>query len=386
MADGDQVQNNQQRGKLPLPTFAAEGTSASSISIDAEQFLSRFNDWASVCGFEGERKVKALGYALTDAAGNWHKQMSKRGKLSADDWAEVEREFRGRFVKAVSPRFIAGELNKLGQKPTESVADFLDRCELAQTLLDEQWAVEAGAAHRADRLQVTDSVHQVMVLHHFLRHLRPEIGDNLALCQNLTTLDEHVKAAERIEKAGTEKALAKNNVAAINEELAAIGGGQQRKKKKTPPPFYVCKICNVKGHYINDCPKSERQNRKRGQGQQQQQQQQQHSFPQQQQQQQPPRHLGAIPKSNQWQRPLQQPAAAMTAAPFNMGASGQPPAHLPQAVQMWQPPQAQSIYPSLPVEDFGENVSNLQAMQCGGNVAPAASPGWPALRSAQPGF
>ena len=384
MADNNQDNAAQQKGKLPLPTFSGEGPSASSISIDAELFLNRFNDWADVCGYQADRKVKTLSYALVGAGANWHKQMERRGKLPADDWPAVEREFRNRFVKAVSPRYIAGELNKLSQKPTESVADFLDRCQLAQTLLDEQWVVPAAAVNRAARLEVVETVHQVLVLHHFLRHLRPEIADNLALCQNLTTLDEHVKAAERIEKAGTEKATPKgNNVSAINEEVAAIGGGL-RKKKKTPPSFYVCKICNTKGHYINDCPRSDRQTRRRGQGQQQQSlpQSQSQQQPQHAQQQQPPRHLGAIPKSNlanHW-RPQQQPAAALSAGAF---------AYQPQLLQQQQPhpgwsnpmppPPPQTIYPQLPPDDFPENVSTMSVHGDGG----AASPGWPALR---PGF
>ena len=355
---GQNNNQNNQRGKLPLPTFSAEGTSPSAISIDAEQFLARFNDWAAVCGYDGERKAKALGHALTDAAANWHKQMGRRGKLSEDNWGNVEQAFRARFVKAVSPRYIAGELNKLAQKPTESVADFLDRCELAQTFLDEQWAIAEEATNRAARLEVTESVHQALVLHHFLRHLRPEIGDSLALCQNLETLDDHVKAAERIEKAGAEKSTGRSNVAAMGEEIAALGGGQAKKKKKVPPPSYVCRICNVKGHYINDCPRSDKQTRKRGPGQQQQAQ---HNL-----QQQPPRHLGAIPKVNHWQRPAQHHAAAMSAGAYAyhpgqaMPPSAMPPPMPPMQQQTipWTAP-TQPLYPQLPPEDPTEGLSTM---------------------------
>ena len=29
---------------------------------------------------------------------------------------------------------------------------------------------------------------------------------------------------------------------------------QQRSARKPPPPSYVCKICNISGHWIQDCP------------------------------------------------------------------------------------------------------------------------------------
>lgn len=364
----------EQQGKLPLPSFSAEGLSASAISFEAELFLTKFNDWALVCGYSDARKAKALGYALTKAAATWYQQACRRGKLTMDDWSQVELAFRERFVKAVSARFIAGEITKLGQKPKESVADFLDRCVLAQTLLDEQWAVPADAAHRNDRLQVTDAVHSAMVLHHFLRHLRPEISDKLAFCQNLESLQDHVKAAERIEKAGTDKnfaAAAPQGVSAIQEShLAAIGGGQkqqQQKKKRQPPSYYTCRLCNVKGHFINDCPRSEKQQRKQGAqrgGQQ-----------QQVQQQQPPRHLGAIPKPSQWQRPQQQQQAAA------INVQGQMPGQQQQFAAYQQQPQYpgyQPLYPTLPDRDFPE-VSNLSLRPAVYPPAPPshASSEWP---------
>ena len=380
--NGDPPQPQQQQGKLPLPVFSAEGTSASAISMNAEQFLSRFDDWATVCGYADQRKAKALGYALSKAAATWFQQTSRRGRIDMEDWSAVETAFRARFIKAISPRYIAAEIAKLSQKPKESVADFLDRCELAQTLLDEQWAVARAATHRESRLEVVESVHQSMVLHHFLRHLRPEIGDKLAFCQNLTTLDEHVKAAERIEKAGTDKSFAAAaasgaSIASIQEEpIAALQGGAgpsqpKQKKKRQPPPSYTCRLCGIKGHFINDCPRSDKQLRKQGRTGFQQQPAQQQRPAGQFHQPQPPRHLGAIPKASQWQRPQQQAAA--------IGVSGGAFSPAPQMMyqqQQFQPPMGGSLYPQLPAQDFPDtHMSNMGAQQT--FMAPPTSPDWP---------
>ena len=359
----------QQQGKLPLPIFSAEGISASAISMDAEQFLTRFEDWATVCGYTDGRKAKALGYALTKAAATWYQQSCRRGKVSMDDWTAVETAFKDRFVKVISPKFIAAEIAKLSQRHKESVADYFDRCVLAQTLLDEQWAIAAGATNRADRLEVVDQVHQAMVLHHFLRHLRPEIGDKLAFCQNLNSLDDHVKAAERIEKAGMDKAFnaaAAGNVSSVDTaSVAAFNAAAplQKKKKRPPPPGYICRLCGVKGHFINECPKSDKQMRKGGggggggggAGRQ-------PEAP-------PPRQLGAIPKQ-QWQRPPQHQQAAIGIAG---GPFSPPPAQFQQQPaqfipQQFQPAQGyQPIYPQLPAGP-DMDVSNMSI----------GSPDWPA--------
>ena len=383
---------NQNQGKLPLPLFSAEGSSASTISMEAELFLTRFEDWATVCAYTNARKAKALGYALSKAAATWYQQQCRRGKLNMEDWAAVEAAFRERFVKKVSPRFIASEFSKLTQKPRESVADFLDRCELAQTLLDDQWSVPAAAADRAARLEVTESVHQSMVLHHFLRHIRAEIGDKLAFCQNLESLEDHVKAAERIEKAGTDRQPNFNqaaNAAIGAEEIMAIHQRpqqqqQRRKEKRVPGPSYTCKLCNIKGHFITDCPRSEKQKRR-------QQNQAAGAAPQAAAAAAPPpppaaaaappRHLGAIPKASQWQRPFQQQqAAAINAAAPAAHFQQQQPFHMQQyyAPMVHQPHQPQSLYPVLPHDDFDEHlVSNLSTH--GQPQHQAASPDWPRL-------
>ena len=323
---------------------------------------------------------------MSKAAATWYQQQCRRGKLNMEDWASVKAAFRERFAKKISPRFIASEFSKLTQKPRESVADFLTHCELAKTLLDDQWSNPTADDDRAARLEVTESVHQSMVLHHFLRHNRPEIGDKLAFCQNLESLEDHVKAAERIEKAGTDRQPHFNqaaNAAIGAEEIMAINQRpqqqQRRKDKHVPGPSYTCKLCDIKGHFITDCPRSEKQKRK---------------------QQNvaagaahqaaavaaapppppaaaaPPRHLGAIPKSSKWQRPFQQQqVAAINAAVPAAQFQQQQPFQMQQYYALQGHHQPQSLYPVLPQDDFNKHlVSNPSAQ--GQPQHQAASPDW----------
>ena len=250
----DQAEDTHNGGKLPMPRFSGEGQSGSAISLDAELFLGRFEDWTQVCNYANERKAKALGYALTKAAATWYQQTCRRRQVDTNSWADIRAAFSTRFMKKVSPRYIATELNQLTQRHKESVADFLDRCELAQTLLDDQWKVEAGATHQAERKETLTLVHEKLVLHHFLRHLRSDISEKLAFCPDLESLDDHVKAAERIEKAESDRQH-KAPLATMSEVNAfqparQQQSQQQQKKKKQPGPNYLCRLCGVAGHVV----------------------------------------------------------------------------------------------------------------------------------------
>lgn len=307
----DQAEDTHNGGKLPMPRFSGEGQSGSAISLDAELFLGRFEDWTQVCNYANERKAKALGYALTKAAATWYQQTCRRRQVDTNSWADIRAAFSTRFMKKVSPRYIATELNQLTQRHKESVADFLDRCELAQTLLDDQWKVEAGATHRAERQETLTLVHEKLVLHHFLRHLRSDISEKLAFCPDLESLDDHVKAAERIEKAESDRQH-KAPLATMSEVNAfqparQQQSQQQQKKKKQPGPNYLCRLCGVAGHFIGDCPKSEKQQKRGGKGRPQQQQQ--HPPAQRQHQQAQFAQQGAVPRSYGQQQQQQQPVA-----------------------------------------------------------------------------
>ena len=127
----------------------------------------------------------------------------------------------------------------------------------------------------------------------------------------------------------------------------------------------VCRLCGVKEHFINECPKSDKQMRKGGGG---------GGGAGRLQEALPPRQLGAIPKQ-QWQgpQPHQQAAIGTMGGPFSpppVQFQQQHPAQfVPQ--QQFQPVQGyQPIYPQLPTGP-DMDVSNMSAHTVG-------SPDWPA--------
>ena len=360
--NGARAAGNSSRG-LPMPRFSGEGSDAgvSEISVAARSFLTRFKDWAQISDLSDGRMAKSLGYALTGAASAWFTAVHRNNKVDTDDWPELEAAFCERFIKPVSPRYIDSELAKLPMKQGESVAIFLDRCELAQALLDDLWQVRAMDNHREARQESLDRVHEAMVLQLFLRNLRPDIRQKLNLCQGLTSLHSHVAAAEQIEKGDQEAKRAPQAgaaVAAIDADLNAINQQQQRQgsskqggKKKVPPPNYICRLCGTPGHFIYDCSRSDRQQHRRAK-----------ASPREPQQQQQQQQQGYRPQARQW-APRQQVHAMHSAAPPAFGAH-----HLPHPQQVPQPFHQQQLYHPQPP---------LNYMYYAPSAPPPSSPGQP---------
>ena len=127
--------------KLPMPRFSGDSTGLSEGSIVARTFLARFVAWARVSNLSADMTAKSFSYALTGSADLWFQSTSRNDRVDVDDWEELMTAFSARFIKPVSPRYIDAEIAKLPQRAGESVAAFVDRCELAQSLLDETWSV-----------------------------------------------------------------------------------------------------------------------------------------------------------------------------------------------------------------------------------------------------
>lgn len=373
MPDGDeqppaqQIVNVQadQSGKIPMPNFTGVAKSNSALAINAESFLTCFNQWARACGYTDERKANTFINALSDEARDWYMTTIRRKKVEANNWNQVLREFRTRFIKSISPHYIAGEFNKLHQRPTETVAVFADRCYMAQTLLDDIWDDEKvedlTAAQRVGYKQACTTVSDQLVLQHFLRHIKPELYDKLSVCQNLESLTDHIKAAEKIEATSNEKKSATISAVSI-EHMSAVATRQrqqpQRKQqqpaKKPPPSTYVCRLCGIKGHYIYECKLSNKV--KNG-----------NNGPR---QQQAPRHLGLTPRPPQQGQSPQQNQWQPKQFPINKASPIEQ-----QPVQQ----QYQQCYPNLqPVDEYQEQ--QMASLRLQG--IPQGPQNWPTVNQA----
>jgi len=293
-----------EHGRLAMPEFAGnEGQADSIVSMQAEAFLNNYNNWAGACAYTDIRKAQAFNNALTKDAQAWLVSITRKKAFDVQNWELLQRAFKDRFISKLAPHYIATEMSKLQQRPNEAVRTFFDRCQLAQTLMDADWNTpeQPNPAYNAENLRTAyatgwanacKKISDNLTLHHFLRNLKPEISTRLASCTTLTTIEEHVDAANKIQAAIRDK----RQVAAIDTaELSAVTTRPQRrpqKKSSPPPPTYVCRLCQIKGHWIYECKLSDKV---RNGGAQQ-------RSPNRQTQQ-APRHLGMTPQptQNQWQ-------------------------------------------------------------------------------------
>ena len=357
-----------EQGRLNMPEFAGnDGNTDSVVSMQAEAFLDKYNNWAGACAYTDQRKAQAFTNALTKDAKAWLLKTTRKKVIDVNNWTALTDAFKARFIRRLAPHYIATEMSKLAQRPNEAVATFFDRCELAQTLLDSDWNTPqvpnnldaaAIATYNTAWNTACRTISDKLTLHHFLRNLRPDISARLASCTNLTTVQEHVDAAEKIHASLRETRKAANHMAAIETaEVSATNAKPQRrtqKKSSPPPPGYVCRLCQIKGHWIYECKLSDKvkngANQSRGPP-----------------RTQAPRHLGTTPQpTNQWQPksfPINKTAA--------IDAQQQQQAYN-QYVQA-QAAQAQAT------EEYGEQqMASLYAQPL-----PADPQNWPAVTRAQ---
>ncbi len=282
-----------------MPTF----DNSSNDSMLSREFLERFEDWCELAAYDNARKARALRYALTGAAQTWWTSAHRGTTHDMMNWAQAQAAFRARFIKAPSARVIDAELEKLTQKQKEPVLAYLDRVKTAVSLLQDLWPVppaDAGAVRQA-KLTANGVVHDALVLQFFLRSLRPDIKSGIAQAPNLITLNDYTQAAVRAEELlsemktpSTAPTVLPVEAEVANTEAKQKGTRNKKSKKKTsassgssitpssgnpnakatspspnttPPSGYVCRICNIAGHWIQYCPNKGAQQRQ-GQAQQ----------------------------------------------------------------------------------------------------------------------
>ena len=272
------------RMRVPMPQF--DGVDATSHV--AREFLGSFDDWCDLANYDEAQKARALRYALKGVAKRWWTSEERGQAVDVANWGQVTAAFRARFLTPPNPRYIDEELGKLTQQPKESVRAYLDRVKIAVSLLQDLWPIPAAdaPAARAAKQIANQLVYEKLVLQFFLRSLRPAIKSGIAQAPGLVTLQDFVQAAVRSEELLSEVKPASAPIASVSSDVASIGtptsGSKQKtknKKKETvassasgssssnpnarsnkpspstvPPEGYVCRICNIPGHWIQFCP------------------------------------------------------------------------------------------------------------------------------------
>ena len=223
----------QARMRITMPVFDSNKENPKA----AKEFFERFDGFCTIVGYTNVQKATALRYALSGVAQTW---WNTEHESSTDmmNWVTVQTQFKARFYKDPSPRFIDEELGKLSQRKGESVRSLLDRVKGVVNLFDQLWPIP-GADNDANRAAKTignQLVHDKLVLQFFLRHLRADIKSGISQAPGMITLDDYVTAAVRAEdllaEAKPGHMQQQSQQVANTEESAALNQNQKKKKNK----------------------------------------------------------------------------------------------------------------------------------------------------------
>lgn len=356
--------------KVPLPSFTGEGKSDADVAASAKFFIRRWTAYAESNRFSDTAKVATFGSCLKSIAATWLQMSTDYKRFDTSNWPTLIARFNTRFVKDPNHNDISKELAKLKMGDTERVQDFLDRCMLATAYLSKTFEPDAAATQAVQDqfMKAQDAI----ALCNFLTNLRPEIQTRID-DPNLQTLDEFAKKARTIEvnlKNNNNKisaiSIAEEDIAAFNSfrnnnnRRFGQNQNQPQQRGKPPPPTYVCRLCGIKGHWIQNCSKSNKQQMLRTRNAQAQPQSNRQSNYQP-----PPRHTGAVPKTNSWQQPRrQQQQQQQQIAPLQQQEE------LPMESIQQQP-----LYPVLPhTDDYTEQQQQAAASYQAGWPLPSNYP------------
>ena len=255
------------------PTFSGETTNdRATASVKATKFMQDYETWATTSKLKDEEKVMQFPPSLMGQASLWWGNLGRcswNHTYNLESWDDIKAEFLKEFTEEISTDYISKEIEKLRQKKDEHFKDFYRR---AKTLFTMDMTVWGGYFPKnRENNEALRRVQDRLFTSLLKQKMKPELLNKLAQTPNVETSDDIYKAALKIEDAELKARLSQRktavNAVSIDEDdqrgapMAAMQT-KPKKKAKKPGPGYVCRICQKEGHWIQDCPDSDKQARK----------------------------------------------------------------------------------------------------------------------------
>ena len=222
--------------KIQLPTY----NGVESPKLRAAEFLDKVESCGIVYGWSDVHKIRAATMNLTHIANTWHYNLFEDYPETMVRWDKFKEMFLERFHRRITPTEQNAHLEKLKQRPTESVDDLMDRCKRTIS--------ELGIA-------------KTQIIFYFLQGLHPHIRTKVQEIPTLVTKEDFLRTARAIERAApsnskiidiatiqvtadgseddTEKEQSTNDeINALSERIQVLTSQLKGKKKRKKKPEF----------------------------------------------------------------------------------------------------------------------------------------------------
>ena len=162
--------------KIQLPTY----NGVESPKLRAAEFLDKVESCGILYGWSDVHKIRATTMNLTHIANTWHYNLFEDHPETMVSWVKFKEMFLERFHRRITPTEQNAHLEKLKQRPTESINDLMDRCKRTIS--------ELGIA-------------KSQIIFYFLQGLHPHIRTKVQEIPTLVTKEDFLRTVRAIERA-----------------------------------------------------------------------------------------------------------------------------------------------------------------------------------------
>jgi uncharacterized protein (DUF1778 family) len=312
-ADPDQLEalaqhdSNKKIGEIPY----FHGIPSKDL-LTAKQTILKIETAAPICGWNDAAKAQRLATALKGPAFTWYEGLKRSHRLDQKDWPTLKRYFLEHYEKLVTASVLTRSLKEIQMKPTETVAEYSDRCqavfneyydqyvEKSCKMNEVQHASNTPANREFLRLGMETAAQYMMIYMQMtlfeaglLDHIRLEVAtkryDNLMDLQRAAAEAEASRNTKRVlvsavEEADDDDELDDSSCIPLTEEDYETVATVYRSRGKKMPAFYKkrynqlqlnnrqnqpnsaavrlskkekadmeCWHCGKKGHLISEC-------------------------------------------------------------------------------------------------------------------------------------